>query len=105
MYNCYLVGKNIRRFRLDKKYTIQKMAELLNVSESHLTQVELGIRNMSIKLLYETAVLLGTDANSLLGLDATEYPIEDALSDFPLEKAKELKSVFMELIELAKIVN
>lgn len=105
MYNCYLVGKNIRRFRLNKKYTIQEMAELLNISESHLTQVELGTRNMSIKLLYEAAVLLGTDANSLLGLDATEYPIEDALSDFPLEKAKELKSVFIELIELANIVN
>ena len=35
MYNCYLVGKNIRRFRLNKKYTIQEMAELLNISESH----------------------------------------------------------------------
>ena len=37
MYNCYLVGKNVRRFRLSKKYTIQEMAELLGRGDVTVT--------------------------------------------------------------------
>ena len=51
MYDSYLVGNNIRRLRVGKKLTIAQMAEDLQISESHLTQVELGTRNVSIQLL------------------------------------------------------
>lgn len=105
MYNSYLVGKNVRRCRLGNKYTIDKLAELLNISRSHLTQIELGTRNMSIKLLSDIAICLKTDANTLLGLDEKEFPIETALNDLPYEKAAELKMIFMEMIELANIID
>ena len=105
MYDSYLVGNNIRRLRVGKKLTIAQMAEDLQISESHLTQVELGTRNVSIQLLFAIINYLNTDANTVLAVDNRVLPIEYSLSQLPHERAKELKSIFHDMICLAGMLD
>ncbi len=105
MYDSFVVGNNIRRIRLGKDMTINELAMKLNLSPSHVTQVELGTRNLSVKMLFALTEELEVDFNEILGVRPKESPIDGLLNSLSYKKAKELKEIFLEMINLAIILE
>ena len=59
------VGDAIKKARLEKKLTQEKLAELIGITPMHLKQLESGRRNPSIEVLYKLVFTLGLSLDSL----------------------------------------
>ena len=66
------LGDNIRNYREQRGFTQEKLAELSNISEKHLSKIERGKINIKIDTLVNIADALGTSVNKLL-LDASSF--------------------------------
>ena len=66
------LGDNIRNYREQRGFTQEKLAELSNISEKHLSKIERGKINIKIDTLVNIADALGTSVDKLL-LDASSY--------------------------------
>ena len=73
------LGDNIRNYREQRGFTQEKLAELSNISEKHLSKIERGKINIKIDTLVNIADALGTSVDKLL-LDASSYVVPDPLS-------------------------
>src|SRR5947207_1149723 len=56
-----LVGRNVRRFRENKRLTQEKLAEISGFSQQYISSLEQGQRNPTVITLYELAVALGVN--------------------------------------------
>jgi transcriptional regulator with XRE-family HTH domain len=54
-----LVGRNVRRFRENKRLTQEKLAEISGFSQQYISSLEQGQRNPTVITLYELATALG----------------------------------------------
>ncbi|PWB84424.1 MAG: XRE family transcriptional regulator [Methylocystaceae bacterium] len=70
-----LVGRNVRRIRLEKRLSQEQFAERSGFTQQYLSDLERGLRNPTIVSLYELAQALGVDHVSLVA------PDEEASSD------------------------
>lgn len=61
-----LVGRNVRRLRLERGMTQEQFAERSGFSQQYISDLERGRRNPTIVSLYELAVALGTIPVTLL---------------------------------------
>lgn len=59
-------GKNVKIERIKKDLTREQLAEIMNVSENYLSNVENGKANMSLAKVLELAEYLKTDIENLL---------------------------------------
>lgn len=103
-YDSFTAGQAVRDLREAKGWTIEKLAEEVDKSESHIHQLELGSRKMSIELLFALMGAFDTDANTILGVQDKECRTEDISIDAMLgrlpEKQREyLKRQFTHMIE------
>lgn len=103
-YDSVMAGQAVRDLREAKGWTIEKLAEEVDKSESHIHQLELGHRNMSIELLFALMGTFGTDANTVLGVEdkecsAEEISIDAMLEHLPKEQQEYLKRQFIRMIE------
>lgn len=60
------IGQAIRDLRLNKGWTLQKLASLTGLSVSFLSQAERGLSSLSIVSLHNVCEALGVDASRLL---------------------------------------
>jgi len=81
-----LVGRNVRRIRLERGLTQEQFAELSGFTQQYISGLEVGRRNPTIVSLYELALALGTDHVALVA------PDDEALE----EEAKRPKAVAKE---------
>lgn len=103
-YDSFTAGQAVRDLREAKGWTIEKLAEEVDKSESHIHQLELGSRKMSIELLFALMGTFGTDANTILGVEdkecsTEEISIDAMLERLPKEKQEYLKRQFIRMIE------
>ena len=103
-YDSFMAGQAVRDLREAKGWTIEKLAEDVDKSESHIHQLELGSRKMSIELLFALMGAFGTDANTILGVPDKECRTEDISIDVMLERLPEkqreyLKRQFIHMID------
>lgn len=61
MSRLELLGKNIAKFRQQKKLSQEKLAELVDLSREYITRVEQGQKNISLKKLFAIADALEVD--------------------------------------------
>jgi transcriptional regulator with XRE-family HTH domain len=54
-----LVGRNVRRFRENKRLTQEKLAEISGFSQQYISSLEQGQRNPTVITLCELAIALG----------------------------------------------
>lgn len=54
-----LVGRNLRRVRLDKGLTQEKLAERSGYAQQYISNVERGLENPTVITVYELAQALG----------------------------------------------
>lgn len=61
-----LVGRNVRRLRLERGMTQEQFAERSGFSQQYISDLERGRRNPTIVSLYELALALGVTPVLLL---------------------------------------
>ena len=66
MINFTLVGKRIKKARLEKHYTQEKLSEMLNVSVEHQSRIENGGYRPSLGLIEKISDILETDESFLM---------------------------------------
>ncbi len=64
-----LVGRNVRRIRLEKCLTQEEFAEKSGFTQQYLSGLERGYRNPTIVSLYEIALALGVEHVALVTPD------------------------------------
>jgi transcriptional regulator with XRE-family HTH domain len=68
-----IVGKNIRAYRKQKTWSIEKLAEKADVSPAYLGELERGRENVSIKTIDAIAKALNVRPGLLLELEAHRH--------------------------------
>lgn len=61
MLNYMAIGRRIGNYRKEKNITQATLSELLNVSESYISQVERGVAKISLSRLSSIAKILDVD--------------------------------------------
>lgn len=56
-------GRNLRRIRLAKGFTQEKLANELSIEISQISRIERGLINTSISTLFSISKILDTDLN------------------------------------------
>lgn len=64
-----LVGRNVRRIRLEKGLTQERFAELSGFTQQYLSGLERGRRNPTVVSLFELATALGVSHVALVEPD------------------------------------
>ncbi|WP_461672883.1 helix-turn-helix domain-containing protein [Priestia megaterium] len=71
-----MIGDRIKEMRLQKRYSITRLAEKAQISKSYLSQIEKGSNsNPSLQMLHKIAASLGTSVDYLI--DETNEHVED----------------------------
>ncbi|MCV7419315.1 helix-turn-helix transcriptional regulator [Mycobacterium yunnanensis] len=61
-----VVGRNLRRIRLDRDFSQEAFANHMGVHRTYLGSVERGERNLTLQTLEKIADFLGVDPRDLL---------------------------------------
>ena len=61
------IGRNIRRYRLEKGLKQKELAERIRVSDQHMSHIEDASTQLSLPTLIAIANALEVDCNTLLG--------------------------------------
>jgi transcriptional regulator with XRE-family HTH domain len=87
----WIVGENLRKYRLAAKLSQEEMAARMGVEQSYLSGLEAGRRNPTIVTLWHAAVALGIRPSLLL-----EAPVEKsakpAVSASSRQKKRRIKA-------------
>ena len=71
-----LVGRNVRRARIEKGLTQEELAERAGTSQFYVSSLEAGRRNPTVVMVFELAQALGVDH-----LDLLRPNVESAVMD------------------------
>lgn len=62
------IGDNVRRYRKQKHYNQEKLAELLNVSVSTISRIENGSSAMDVLILMDLSKVLGKSVDRIINV-------------------------------------
>ncbi|MCM2974432.1 helix-turn-helix domain-containing protein [Priestia aryabhattai] len=84
-----MIGDRIKEIRLQKRYSITRLAEKAQISKSYLSQIEKGSNsNPSLQMLHKIAASLGTSVDYLI--DETNEHTEAEATSYVTEEWMEL---------------
>ncbi len=89
------IGKNIRKYRIQKNMKQAELAEKVNVSPQHICHIEKSKSTPSLSILVSIANELDIDLNSLLGSNLSHSAIQ-----LQTEMAEVMKSATTEQVAL-----
>jgi len=95
-YEKWKIGQSIRNLRMKHNLSIEDISKKLGVSPSHLTQIELGYRNVGIELLYKMMEVFETDANTVLDITDKYENHENISIDALLEQLPKDKKLYFQ---------
>lgn len=72
MFDSKRLGTALRAARLEKNYTQEYLAELLNITPTHMKHIESGHRKPSIEVYFKMVEVLGFSTDSFLQENATD---------------------------------
>lgn len=110
-YDGILISQAVRDIRTERGLTIEELSDRVGKSVSHIHQLELGSRKMSIDLLLALVSVLDTDANRILKIEKAEsvcdremesnaeISIDDELDKLSVSQKEYLKNAFLNMIE------
>ena len=67
-----LVGRNVRRIRLEKGLTQEALADQSGLSQQYLSDLERGRRNPTVVTLWEIGQVLGVPPSELIALNEAD---------------------------------
>ncbi len=75
-------GKILKKYRLERKVSQERLAELADLDRTYISQVERGLKSPSIKALISLSQALQVKAHLLIS------EVEDELDKFPMQGSK-----------------
>lgn len=100
------MGLRLRKFRREKDYTQEKIAEILGISPAYYGKIERGINALSIKRLKILHDKLGLDITYLItGIESKALSVDQILIECPIGKRYDLEQLIMYATKLAKDNN
>lgn len=97
MINFALIGKRIKKVRLEKHYTQEKLSEILNVSVEHLSRIENGGYRPSLGLIERISEILEIDESFLMfgnyNLSGIDKELYDKLNSLDEDKKNALLTI------------
>ena len=81
------IGKRIKKLRLEKHWSQEKLREKIDISKTHMSHIESGTTKLSLPVLIEIANALGTTTDHILmdNVECTipvfEQDIQEILND------------------------
>ena len=99
------MGQRIKKQRKAVKLTQEKIAEELNISVKHFSEVERGIAGLSVENLIKLSDILGVSIDYMVKGEADFnrwYSVINALDNVPPEKEMLIRNLLNTGIELAK---
>ncbi|MEW9122207.1 MAG: helix-turn-helix transcriptional regulator [Thermotaleaceae bacterium] len=79
--NYKSIGQKIRKERTMHHLTLEKLAEILDLSPSYMGLIERGQRGISIETLYKLAKIFNVTTDYLLSMNDSRKTNNDNLSD------------------------
>ena len=74
------IGKNIRRFRKERGYRLEDLAEMVGLSANYMGAIERGEKQPSLETFIAIVNCLGTSADFILADILTEsYQVKESL--------------------------
>lgn len=67
-----LVGRNVRKFRMQKGLTQEQLADACGFGQNYLSDLERGLRNPTVVTLWEISQALGVRPVDLIAPDEGE---------------------------------
>ena len=64
--NYFKIGERIRKIRKERAYSQEKLAELINISVTHMSHIETGNTKLSLPVFAELATMLNVSADYLI---------------------------------------
>ena len=85
--NLKSIGKNIRKYRIEKHLNQDELADLVNVSTNYIGMIERGIKTPSLETFLIIADKLSVTADQLLiDTNYNGYKVKDSMLSEKLEK-------------------
>ena len=88
-YNYEPIGKRIKSVRLERKYTQEYVAEKLDVSCQHISDIERGLNGMSVPALMEFCKVFETATRN------EKNPINAVISKMTPEQSMHAEEILM----------
>lgn len=60
-----ILGKNVKYYRIQKHYTQEKLASIVNSSPKYISRIELGQHNPSLEMIGKLATALDIEPEKL----------------------------------------
>lgn len=100
--NLYVeIGERLRKFRRERDYTQEEMAEILGISTAYYGKIERGIYCLSIKRLWILYQKLEMDITYLItGTQKSIVLLDNIINDWPASKRYDMEQIINHLINL-----
>jgi len=69
MSRAKLLGKNIKKYREYRGMTQNQLAEMVDLSREYIADIERGLKNISLRKLYNIADILNIKCSDLIDFD------------------------------------
>ena len=99
------MGQRIKKKRKELKLTQERMAEELNISVKHFSEVERGIAGLSVENLIRVSEILGVSIDYMVKGETDSdrwYSVISALEKIPPEKEYLIRNLLNTGIDLTK---
>lgn len=99
-----LIGQRIRTFRKKKGYSQMQLAELLNISTTHMSHIETGTTKLSLPVLVDISRVLEVSTDELLFGPAEQRNAEtrDEIDSILHSCTPQQRNALIEILKTAK---
>ena len=102
-YIGWKIGQQLRNLRKNSGMTLEELSAKVDKSTSHINQIELGSRKITIDLLFSIMSVLEVDANTVLAIPQKEakeqVSIDAMLTELPQDIREDLIDTFQFIIK------
>ena len=104
--SAVLLGKRLKKARLDKGYTQEYVAEQIDLSVSHLSKIECGKKSVYVNKLAQWCDALETPIETFLVGAATptafDYPFSEIIKSCSQETVEDMLEICSKIAEIEK---
>lgn len=102
--NHQLIGMRIQRLRKSRGYTQEQLSEMIDRAPNYISQLERGIKSMSLETLIQISNILCVSPEDILmdSLTGTDRAVERSLSNLLNECTPYEKHILLEILEATK---
>jgi len=101
----YAIGQRVRKFRKAQNLSQEQLAELVNISTTHMSHIETGNTKLSLPVFVDIAAALEVRTDELLDtptVETTSTSLDDIAAVLERCSAQEAK-VIADIVKAAKI--